>query len=94
MLGAPAGRWRSGGFGAYLLMHHEWARPDATARSYELFARHVVPRFQGTAERLRAAAEYARSRWSELDRAQAAAIRGATDRHAAERGARRRAETR
>jgi limonene 1,2-monooxygenase len=85
---------QSGGFGAYLLMHHEWARPDATARSYELFARHVVPRFQGTAERLRAAAEYARSRWSELDRAQADAIRGAMDRHAAERGARRRAETR
>ena len=47
----------------YLLMHHEWARLDATARSYELFARHVMPHFQGTAERLRAAAEYARSRW-------------------------------
>jgi limonene 1,2-monooxygenase len=81
---------QSGGFGAYLLMHHEWARPDATARSYELFARHVVPRFQGTAERLRAAAEYARSRWSELDRAQADAIRAATDRHTAQRAALRR----
>jgi limonene 1,2-monooxygenase len=74
---------QSGGFGAYLLMHHEWARPDATARSYELFARHVVPRFQGSAQRLEAAAEYARSRWSELDQRHAAAIRAATDRHAA-----------
>jgi limonene 1,2-monooxygenase len=76
---------QSGGFGPYLLMHHEWARPDATARSYELFARHVMPRFQGTRERLVAAADYARSRFSELDRRQADAIRAATERHAADR---------
>ena len=37
---------QSGGFGCYLLMHHEWARHDATLRSYELFASHVKPRFQ------------------------------------------------
>jgi limonene 1,2-monooxygenase len=36
---------QSGGFGPFLLMHHEWARPDTTARSYELFARHVMPHF-------------------------------------------------
>jgi limonene 1,2-monooxygenase len=72
---------QSGGFGPFLLMHHEWARPDATARSYELFARHVMPHFQGTGVRLRAAAEYARSRWQELDQAHGQAIQAATSRH-------------
>ena len=62
-------------------MHHEWARPAATARSYELFARHVMPHFQGTGVRLRAAAEYARSRWEELDQAHGQAIRAATSRY-------------
>jgi limonene 1,2-monooxygenase len=76
---------QSGGFGPYLLMHHEWARPGATTRSYELFAQHVMPRFQATGDRLVAAAEHARSRWSDLDRRQADAIRAAIDRHAAER---------
>ena len=76
---------QSGGFGPYLLMHHEWARPGATARSYELFAQHVMPRFQATGDRLVAAAEHARSRWSDLDRRQGHAIQAAIDRHAAER---------
>jgi limonene 1,2-monooxygenase len=76
---------QSGGFGAYLLMHHEWARPDATAKSYELLARYVKPRFQGSADRLRQAEEYGRSRWRELDQRQADAIQAATDRHAKER---------
>jgi limonene 1,2-monooxygenase len=35
----------SGGFGTFLLMGHEWANPDATRRSLELFAQHVMPRF-------------------------------------------------
>jgi limonene 1,2-monooxygenase len=76
---------QSGGFGAYLLMHHEWARPEATAKSYELFARYVKPRFQGSADRLRQAEEYGKSRWRELDQRQADAIQAATDRHAKER---------
>jgi limonene 1,2-monooxygenase len=37
----------SGGFGAYLQLAHDWADPEAKFRSYELFARHVAPRFQG-----------------------------------------------
>ncbi|MGH2586018.1 MAG: LLM class flavin-dependent oxidoreductase [Dehalococcoidia bacterium] len=36
-----------GGFGGLLFMAHEWANREATLRSYELFARHVMPRFQG-----------------------------------------------
>ena len=38
-----------GGFGAMLLLGHEWADPEATRRSYELIARHVMPRFQDQA---------------------------------------------
>jgi limonene 1,2-monooxygenase len=76
---------QSGGFGSYLLIHHEWARHEATLRSYELFARYVKPRFQGSTSRLAQAEDYARSRWSELDKRQADAIQAATDRHAKER---------
>ena len=39
---------QSGGFGCLLQMAHEWADRDATLRSYELFARYVIPRFQGS----------------------------------------------
>lgn len=37
---------RSGGFGTYLLMAHEWADREATLHSYELLARDVMPAFQ------------------------------------------------
>jgi limonene 1,2-monooxygenase len=40
----------NGGFGAYLQLAHDWAAPAAKFRSYELFARHVAPRFQGQYE--------------------------------------------
>jgi limonene 1,2-monooxygenase len=34
---------QSGGFGTYLMMGHEWANPEATRRSFELFAEYVIP---------------------------------------------------
>ena len=40
----------NGGFGAMLLLAHEWANPAATRRSFELIAQHVLPRFQGQAQ--------------------------------------------
>ena len=40
---------QSDGFGAMLLLGHEWANRQATWRSYELFAQHVMPAFQGQA---------------------------------------------
>ena len=39
---------QSGGFGTYLFMGHDWADRQATLASYELFAREVMPRFQGS----------------------------------------------
>jgi limonene 1,2-monooxygenase len=42
---------QSGGFGSMLLLSHEWANPQATKRSYELIAQHVMPHFQGPGPR-------------------------------------------
>ena len=50
---------QSGGFGTYLFMAHEWADREATLRSYELFARHVMAEFQGTLPRLAASRDWA-----------------------------------
>jgi limonene 1,2-monooxygenase len=36
----------TGGFGCLLLLAHDWANSRATAESYELIARYVVPHFQ------------------------------------------------
>ena len=37
-----------GGIGGVLFRAHEWANHEQTLRSYELFARYVMPRFQGS----------------------------------------------
>jgi limonene 1,2-monooxygenase len=37
---------QSGGYGCFLHLAHNWADWTATRRSYELFARYVMPRFQ------------------------------------------------
>lgn len=37
----------NGGFGAYLLLAHNWANFEATKKSYDLIAREVFPHFQG-----------------------------------------------
>ena len=78
---------QSGGFGCYLLMAHEWADPKATRESYELFARYVMPRFQGSASRLQASEAWALTVQPELDARQAQALKEWTDKHAAERTA-------
>jgi limonene 1,2-monooxygenase len=78
---------QSGGFGCYLLMAHEWADPEATRRSYELFARYVMPRFQNSATRLENSERWAASVQGGLDTRQAQALKEWTDKHAAERAA-------
>ena len=37
----------SGGFGGLLGLAHEWAPQDKIHKSFELFARYVMPKFQG-----------------------------------------------
>jgi limonene 1,2-monooxygenase len=39
----------NGGFGTFLNMATDWADTEATHKSYELLARYVFPRFQGSA---------------------------------------------
>ena len=43
----------NGGFGAVLLLAHNWADWEATKRSYELMARYVHPHFQHNSNSLR-----------------------------------------
>jgi limonene 1,2-monooxygenase len=57
---------RSGGFGTFLLLGHDWARPEATYKSYELFARNVIPHFKGQLESTQASHEWARGKRGEL----------------------------
>jgi limonene 1,2-monooxygenase len=76
---------QSGGFGCYLLMAHEWADPEATRRSYELFAQHVMPHFQNSASRIQASERWSASVQTGLDARQAQALKEFTEKHAAER---------
>ena len=41
-----------GGFGGVMFRAHEWANREQTMRSYELFARYVMPHFQGSMDTL------------------------------------------
>src|SRR3954447_26709081 len=41
---------QSGGFGCMLILGTEWANPQATWRSWELLAEHVLPKFQGQSQ--------------------------------------------
>jgi limonene 1,2-monooxygenase len=50
---------QSGGFGTFLLMGHDWANREATLHSYELFAREVMPKFQGSMPSLVASRDWA-----------------------------------
>ncbi len=78
---------QSGGFGTYLFMANEWADPEATRRSYELFAREVMPRFQGSLPSLQASRDWAAERRPEFMGAAAGAVMKAIGDHHAERAA-------
>ena len=79
----------NGGFGAYLMLAHNWANPQATARSYELIAREVMPLFQGHARATRDAAARAKEVREKLAAAQNQAVEDARDRYQQEVAARR-----
>jgi limonene 1,2-monooxygenase len=78
---------QSGGFGTYLLMAHEWADREATLHSYELFAREVAPRFQGSTPSLVASRDWAAENRPEFIGAVGGAIMQAISDHQAEREA-------
>jgi limonene 1,2-monooxygenase len=69
----------NGGFGAYLMLAHNWANFEATKRSYDMVARHVFPRWQGQMATL-GAADRARASRPELAAIHAQAVEAATAR--------------
>ena len=68
----------NGGFGAYMTLAHNWANQEATMKSYELFARHVMPRFQGQVDTLINAADRAQKARPNLAEKQLIAVDEAT----------------
>jgi len=78
----------NGGFGAYLMLAHNWANPQATARSYELIAREVMPQFQGHAQATLDAARRAKEVRAGLAAAQTQAVEDARSRYEKEVAAR------
>jgi limonene 1,2-monooxygenase len=56
----------TGGFGVLLGFAHDWANREATMRSWELFARYVVPELNGYTRNLRASADYMTQHRAEL----------------------------
>lgn len=57
---------QSGGFGTMLLLGHDWATPERTINSYRLFAREVIPHFQGQLHAPRASHDWATAKRGEL----------------------------
>lgn len=78
---------QSGGFGTYLIMVHEWADWPSTLRSLELFARHVIPHFQGQLERQRQAFARFQAQTEDIHRQFDSAQQKALDDHLAEKAA-------
>ncbi|GAA1876128.1 LLM class flavin-dependent oxidoreductase [Pseudonocardia ailaonensis] len=74
-----------GGFGTLLLMGHDWASPEATKRSFELFASDVAPHFQGQAEPTLTAARRASEVRDDLSKTQLDAIATMTAKYEAEK---------
>ena len=64
----------TGGFGTMIGFVHDWVSPEANHRSWELFARYVVPHFQGGTASLRRSAERVEANKAELMAGAGAAI--------------------
>ena len=80
-------RERSGGFGCFLQLAHNWANWDATRNSYDMIARYVMPHFQGSNSNRVASLENARVNYAELVGQQKVAIGSRIAQHIAEKGA-------
>jgi limonene 1,2-monooxygenase len=76
----------TGGFGCLMLLAHNWANSQATAQSYELFARYVVPHFQDLNVNRQASMDWVMRVRGELAQQTKAAIEKRFAQHAAESG--------
>ena len=70
-----------GGFGVVLGFAHDWANREATLRSWELFARYVVPEINGYLRPMRDSADYVTSNKDELMAGAVGAIMEAIGKH-------------
>ena len=64
----------TGGFGTMIGFAHDWADREATFRSWELFARYVIPEINGYTRPMQASADYVTAHKSELMAGAGAAI--------------------
>ena len=75
----------NGGFGTILLQAHEWANPEATRRSYELFAQYVLPAFDSRSLRTEESMNWVMANRTEQMGAAMNAIGAAMQEHAADK---------
>ena len=64
----------TGGFGTVLGFAHDWANPEATNRSWDLFARYVIPEFNGSVKHIYDSADFLHDHQKELMAGAGAAI--------------------
>ena len=75
--------YSQGGFGGILFRAHEWANREQTMRSYELFARYVMPVFQSSLDPIAASNNWARENRKQVFGPTVEAVRRAFSDHGA-----------
>ncbi len=76
--------YSNGGFGGILFRAHEWANREQTLRSYELFARYVMPHFQGSVDMIERSNAFVRANRSRVVGGTVEAVRRAFTDHGRE----------
>jgi limonene 1,2-monooxygenase len=71
----------SGGFGTLVGFAHDWAPREAQLRSFEMFARYVIPKAQGLIEPVQRSADFVADHKHELMEAAGQAVLGAIRAH-------------
>jgi limonene 1,2-monooxygenase len=69
----------SGGFGGFMVRVNDWATRENILHSYELLARYVMPRFQGSLAGIQASSQWASERKEALQQNRIAGLKRATD---------------
>lgn len=75
----------SGGFGKFMIRVEDWAPMDQLRRSYELLARYVMPKFQGSLIGIETSNQWATDRKDALQANRYAGLKAATDTYDASR---------
>jgi limonene 1,2-monooxygenase len=78
---------KTGGFGCILMLAHDWADWEATKRSYELYARYVMPHFSKLNEARAASFQWCGDNRAEFSAKRQAAAKAMFDKHEAEQRA-------